>query len=131
MRPAMAGGGRGGGPRLDILLVSIGIPHDGLTLREQSLGGSETAAIRVARALANRGHYVTVCSPLPERRQPDGTVTRGGVMDGVLWAPIEEFPQRALIPHDVTVVSRDLNLIRCRSHSGVKVLWCHDLALKR
>lgn len=120
------------GPPLDIFLASIGIPHDGLTLREQSLGGSETAAIHIAHALAARGHNVTVFSPLPERRHPNGQVTRGGEWNRVRWAPIEEFVAAACgTPHDVTIVSRDLNLLQVRNRSAIKVLWCHDLALKR
>lgn len=112
---------------LDVFLCSIGLPHDGLVLHEKSLGGSETAAIHVARCLAARGHRVTVYAPLPER---PGPVPR--LLDGVWWAPIETFPQAVLaVPHSITIVSRDLNLLRQPNNSPIKVFWCHDLALKR
>lgn len=112
-------------------MASIGLPHDPVTLTEKSLGGSETAAIHVARALAKRGHRVTMFAPLPERQGPQG-VTKGGVFDGVAYLPIDAFVQHAMaFPHDVTIVSRDLSVIRPSFNSGIKVLWCHDLALKR
>jgi glycosyltransferase involved in cell wall biosynthesis len=117
--------------RLSVVLASIGIPHDGLTLKEQSLGGSETAAIHVARALAARGHHVTVFANLPPR---PGPLPR--ILDGVSWMPLGENGQHFLgyahaTPHDVTVLSRDVNLLRFTYQSAIRVLWCHDLALKR
>lgn len=113
--------------KLDICIASIGIPHDGLTLNERSLGGSETAAIMVARKLAERGHHVTVFSPLPDRNGQ-----KGGIWDGVQWGPIEQFAGYAnATPHDVTIISREVNLLRFPFNSKVKVFWCHDLALKR
>lgn len=112
---------------LDVVLCSIGLPHDGLTLGEKSLGGSETAAIHVARCLAQRGHRVSVFAPLPPR---PGPLPR--VIEGVSWFPIEQFvPFASSTPHDVTVISRDVNQLRYQFTSSIRVLWCHDLALKR
>jgi glycosyltransferase involved in cell wall biosynthesis len=106
---------------LDIVLFSAGLPHDGSTLAKKSLGGSETAALLISKALAKRGHYVTVFSP-----------TQGGVWDGVVFVPIQEFHQYAMTtPHDVTIVSRVPDVFRARFASKLSILWCHDLALKR
>jgi len=116
---------------LDVVIASIGLPHDGRTLNERSLGGSETAAIHVSRALASRGHYVTVFSQCPERKMGNAP-TRGGLMDGVRWQPLEGLQAYVqAMPHDVLVVSRDLNIVRLAAQSKVRILWCHDLALKR
>lgn len=107
---------------LDVCLVSPGLPHDGGTLATKSLGGSESAAIRVARAIARRGHHVTVFS---------GGHT-GGVFDGVTYLPIEQaVPYLQSTPHDVTIISRALELVPVQYASKLKILWCHDLAMKR
>jgi glycosyltransferase involved in cell wall biosynthesis len=106
---------------LDIVFFSGGLPHDGATLAQRSLGGSETAAILVAKALAKRGHYVTVFSPC-----------QGGIFDGVVYMPIDQFtPYAVTTPHDVTIISRIPEMMRARFASKVSVLWCHDLTLKR
>jgi glycosyltransferase involved in cell wall biosynthesis len=118
-------------PPLDVLVVSIGLPHDSATVREQSLGGSETAAIYVAEALARHGHRVTVYSPLPPRQQ-NGQPVGDHVMHGVTWRDLNRFPGECLaLPYDVAVVSRDLNLLRQPINAKLKYLWCHDLAIKR
>lgn len=107
---------------LDIVLVSPGMPHDGNTLRQRSLGGSETAAVNIAKALAARGHAVTVFSPC---EQP---VT----VDGVQWLPLQ-MAQAYLTATavDVCVISRDLQSATLPMNVGCKALWCHDLSLKR
>lgn len=107
---------------LDVVMLSPGLPHHGGTLWERSLGGSETAAIRVAAALAKLGHRVSVFSP----------GHTGGVWDGVNYLPIEQFPAYVVAaPHDVTVISRAVEYYRLPVNSTLRVLWCHDLALKR
>ncbi len=119
-------------PALRICLASIGLPHDGATLSERSLGGSETAAILVAEALARRGHEVSVYAPLPERKNAQGQLVADRLMRGVTWRPLERFQQDAVaLPHDVTIISRDLNLLRPTYTAPIKVFWCHDLAIKR
>lgn len=108
---------------LDVVIASPGLPHDGMTLQQKSLGGSETATIHFARALANRGHHVTVFSHC-----------QGGQFGSppVFYMPLEQFvPYVSAMPHDVTVICRDLQLLRFRYNSKMTTLWCHDLALKR
>lgn len=108
--------------KLDLCLVSPGMPHTPAILAERSLGGSEVAAIYVARALAQRGHNVTVFSP----------GHTGGIFDDVRYVPIEQAgAYLAATPHDVTVISRALEMCGLRMASTVRVLWCHDLSLKR
>lgn len=106
----------------DIVIASPGLGHDGATLGQRSLGGSETAALLVAKALAAiPGNHVTVFSPC-----------QGGIWDNVIFMPIEAFPSYASgTPHDATIVSRHLDLCRMRMASKYSALWCHDLALKR
>lgn len=107
---------------LDCCIVSPGLAHDGATLATKSLGGSETAAIFVAKGLAARGHHVTVFSP----------GSTGQVIDGVTWMPLEHAGAYCgSTPHDVTVVSRAIDALRVKFLSKVVALWCHDLFLKR
>lgn len=107
---------------LDVVIASPGLPHHGGTLKERSLGGSETAAIHVARCLAARGHTVTVFSQGGD----------GNVHDGVAYLPIEQFlPYINATPTDVCVVSRAIDSLRVRFNSKITCVWLHDLGLKR
>ncbi len=106
---------------LDVCIISPGLAHSGDVLRQKSLGGSETAAVLVAKALAARNHFVTVFSP-----------GGNGVHDGVTYLPLEmALPYCSQTPHDVTVISRALEFLPVPFASKLRVLWCHDLALKR
>lgn len=105
---------------LDICLYSPGMAHDGATLRAKSLGGSESSAVHAAKALAKRGHAVTVLAPCG-----------GGLWDGVTYVPIEQAPVYfAANPHDVTIVSRQFQAFGMPINSRLTVLWCHDLTRK-
>ena len=120
-QPGTAGAGRAPIP-LDVLLLSPGLPHDGRTITQRSLGGSETAAINVSAALAARGHRVIVCA----------AGCQGEQIDGVMWMPIEQFgPICTGTPHDVTIVSRSIDALRLQAASSIQIFWCHDLALRR
>ena len=58
-----------------IVMHCGGMPFNGNTIKEQSLGGSETAAYYVAKELAQAGHSVTIFTAHQE----------GGVFDGVKY----------------------------------------------
>lgn len=110
---------------LDILLAARGMPFDGETDRERSLGGSETAALQLSRELVKRGHRVTVFSHLPEGRGP-------GKQDGVVYLPIQDFQRYAgATAHDVAIVQRDPMGLNQPLVSKLNILWCHDLGLSR
>jgi glycosyltransferase involved in cell wall biosynthesis len=110
---------------LDWAIFSPGMPHGPDTLETGSCGGSETAAILVARALSRRGHHVTLLSP-----------GHAGGRDaaGVHYVPIENAAAfLATTPVDAIVISRDLGACGLASaeKAVVRILWCHDLTLKR
>ena len=69
-----------------IVMHCMGLPFNGNTIKEQSLGGSESACYYVARELATRGHRVSVFTNHQE----------GGEMNGVHYAWVgqvnENFP---------------------------------------
>ena len=132
---------------MKILMYVAGMPFDGNTLREvrdektgqilkpsQSLGGSETMGLYVARELAKRGHSV-FCFCNPPNGQPEN-------IDGVQYIPIgqpsqqfpfgDNFERYALsIPYDVLLGQRLPALFSKHYNSRLNYWWTHDLALYR
>ncbi len=94
-----------------------GPPFDGGTLDKQALGGSETALVQAALALARRGHKVTVFN----------NCTNPGVFDGVEYLPVRQFVVRAAATvYDVFIVSRLFGFFSVPFQADLKVLWNHD-----
>lgn len=115
-----------------ILMHCGGIPFNGDTIKERSLGGSETAAYYVARELASFGHKVTIFTNSQQE----------GVFDGVryLWSgePTEQAPlgNRFHIyaegtPSDVLIIQRHPHAFSRKYASKRNLLWLHDLAMHR
>ena len=114
-----------------------GMPFDGNTVNEKSLGGSETAAYHVAKELAARGHHVSMfTSKQIETDSPDGAA----IFDGVryLWAGEvnEQFPLGANFthyaensPHDVLIIQRHPAAFKRKWASKINLWWTHDLAI--
>lgn len=112
----------------EIAIVSGGLPHGPRTNEFFALGGSETAAVQVAKAMAARGHMVTLFCTLPPEGRPD-FVQPGAVVDGVRWMPIEAAPQAlASAPFDLLIASRQPAYLQVPHQAKKAVLWCHDLA---
>jgi len=118
-----------------IAIYAGGMPFDGETIRSgKSLGGSESAAYYMARALAARGHHVTVFTSA-------AWLETGKRTDGVTYAwhgPVSErFPlgeRFALVlqaPHDVLICQRHPLAFRSEYNTKVNIWWLHDLALGR
>ena len=57
---------------MDIVIHSLGMPFDGNTIKERSLGGSETAAYYQALELAKLGHRVQVFTGCKQMMDADG-----------------------------------------------------------
>lgn len=120
---------------MKITMLVPGLPFNGGTLAEgKSLGGSETAGLYLARALASRGHDVTVFAQIPAKMQGrfDG-VDYLGVGPAMEGAPLGAvFHEYAGQNHtDVMLIQRIPDAFRHRFRSDVNLLWVHDLALKR
>lgn len=108
---------------LDILMAVRGMAFDGDTDRNASIGGSETAAIQLSRALVKRGHHVSVFSNLPGE---------SGKWDGVNYLHVNDWSKYAqTTSHDVSIVQRDPTAFNQLLRSKLNVLWAHDLGLKR
>src|SRR5438445_445084 len=108
---------------LVIGILVPGLPFQGDSLEKQALGGSETAAIYMARGLSGLGHHVTVFSQgLKEAEK----------FDGVWYRSVDEWQTWArATPHDVSIVQRHPKAFLGRLNSKLNVLWCHDLASAR
>lgn len=113
---------------MNFAIVSPGMQHDGNTIKERSLGGSETAAIQLAEALAKGKdpfggkNRVIVFSPCD----------RPVAVNDVQYLPIQssaEYARGADI--DVLIVSRVTDFLAHPHNAKVCFLWCHDLALRR
>ncbi len=108
--------------KMDILVAVPGLPFSGKTFDSQSLGGSETAGYQLSRALAKRGHRVTVFCSISERVH----------CEDVDYLPISMFQQyAALSQHDVCIVQRLPDLFPANCRARYSALWCHDLAMGR
>ena len=107
--------------KLHIAFIVPGMAFNGNTLRDQSLGGSETAGLCMAREMARLGHDVFVfCN-----------TDKPGTYDRVQYNPLTATDQFKSIPHDVTIVQRAPEIFRNQFNSKMQILWCHDLALSR
>ncbi|MFH1140045.1 MAG: glycosyltransferase family 4 protein [Pseudomonadota bacterium] len=93
-----------------------GPAFDGGTLDSRALGGSETALIQAARALADRGCEVTVFN----------NCEAPGTHRGVSYYPRPSFPRHAAAGFDVFIVSRFYGFFQVPFPAGMKVLWNHD-----
>jgi len=102
---------------LTIGLATLGLPFTGNTLEKRGLGGSETAAISVARSLAKLGHRVMVFCNCEEE----------GVFDGVSYYGVDKFAaMNRTIAWDVFIASRWPEFLTQPNKAAWRVLWLHD-----
>lgn len=105
-------------PKLAIGFITDGESFTGDTPYRRALGGSETALVQLARALAARGHQVQVFCRCPEPGDYAGVRYRDR-RDLVRAAGEERF--------EVLVVSRFFAALDLPLQAGLKVLWNHDI----
>jgi len=117
---------------MHIVIYASGIPFNGNTVNERSLGGSESAAYYVAKELAARGHRVNVFTESEEE----------GNFDGVNYLFIgpknEQKPMGTNwhfycenTPHDVNIIQRVPVGFYFNYQSKINLWWAHDIALRR
>ncbi len=93
--------------------------YDGWTPRERGLGGTESAVVYLAEALAVRGHHVAVLNACETTR----------TIGGVEYARWELLPLRCLRDRpDVIVAVRSWNLIGRVRLAPVQIYWTGDAA---
>ena len=108
--------------KLSIAFYVNGMAFNGDALEMQSLGGSETAGLCMAREMAARGHDVVMfCN-----------TDKPGKYDGVNYLPISAFQGYMLFTAvDVLIAQRVPQVFQSQFKSKLNILWQHDLGLKR
>ncbi len=103
---------------MDIVIYTEGLPFDGRTPFQRSLGGSESAVVFAARELARRGHRVRVYC----------RCERPGEYEGVRYHDLPDFPAFAASGRcDVFLCCRHLRGLAAPVRAKAHLLWCHDL----
>lgn len=110
----------------------MGMPFNGNTINERSLGGSETAAYYMAKELAKLGHKVTMFTATDHEEETDGVkyVPHGAPNEREpLGADFHNYAMHT--PHDVMIIQRHPKAFMYNWASKINLWWVHDLALKR
>ncbi|MEK7297896.1 MAG: tetratricopeptide repeat protein, partial [Planctomycetota bacterium] len=90
---------------------------NGRTLEEKGLGGSESALIYVARALAANGMKVRVFCNCDKPGEYDG-ICYGDLVDFHLYRQLNSFP--------IIISSRSLRPFKIALQAQTRILWIHD-----
>jgi len=98
-----------------ILIADDGVPYDGRTPTEDPLGGGERAVVGLARALAARGHVVSVATPIIDPVR----------VDDVFWVPLPMDEHDRSLPSevDVLIAVRRPSLLALPVRPGRRVVW--------
>lgn len=114
---------------MEIVIASPGMKFGPETLGHKSLGGSETAALSLAKALKVKGHMVTVFCNLPEPGQPDYIQSGTIGDDDVRYLSLDGYqPFITTTEVDLLIASRSAELLHLNHQARYAVLWTHDLA---
>ena len=98
-----------------IVLADDGVAFDASSPETRPLGGAETAVVSLVRALAGRGHRVTVCN----------NCERATTEAGVEWRPIASgLPETA----DLYIANRGDKLIGLVPKARRRAFWIHNPA---
>lgn len=97
--------------------VTSGLPFNGKTIEQHSLGGSESALIYLARELAKLNNDVYVYCDCPEP----------GIYDNVVYAHYDKFINGQYPQLDVCIISRYADFLQKPIESNYTVLWNHDI----
>ncbi len=116
---------------MEIVIAAQGLAFGPTTVEHRSLGGSETAALMMARELKqlDKDNLVTIFCNLPPSGRPD--FIENGAQDdvGVRWVSIDQFTGFITRTNvDLLIVSRNPDLLNGAHQAKKAVLWCHDLA---
>lgn len=107
------------------------MPFGPNTPNVRSLGGSETAALELAKALAAKGNDVHLFCNLPPAGAPDAWPD-GKALAGVTYHLVAGFGKYVnFVEHDLTIGVRDPQFMALEAKSKKKVLYAHDIFTKR
>jgi glycosyltransferase involved in cell wall biosynthesis/SAM-dependent methyltransferase len=115
---------------MEIAIVSGGMATGPDTLQHYSLGGSETAALSMAKELSARGHMVQLFCNLPQPPRLDA-ITPGHIgQDGVKYSSLDGAGDFLVATEvDLLIASRNPGYTAIPHQAKKAVLWMHDLAV--
>lgn len=117
---------------MKITIACGAMPFGPETPLRKSLGGSETAALMMGKALAARGHNVTMFCNLPPEGAVDYFPSGAQHADGVRYVSTANYASFITINEtDLLIAVRDPGLVALPAQAKKKVLWCHDIATVR
>jgi 2-polyprenyl-3-methyl-5-hydroxy-6-metoxy-1,4-benzoquinol methylase/glycosyltransferase involved in cell wall biosynthesis len=118
--------------KMKIVMHCGGIPFNGNTVNEKSLGGSESAAYYLARELASYGCSVTLFTNHPDGGEFEGVnyVWAGNINEQTPLGHQFEYYARNT-PHDILIIQRHPQAFTKSYASKMNVLWLHDLSMYR
>jgi 2-polyprenyl-3-methyl-5-hydroxy-6-metoxy-1,4-benzoquinol methylase/glycosyltransferase involved in cell wall biosynthesis len=117
---------------MKITIACGAMPFGPETPSRKSLGGSETAALMMGKALAARGHDVTMFCNLPPEGAVDYFPSGTQHADGVRYVSTTHYASFITINEtDLLIAVRDPGLVALPAQAKKKVLWCHDIATVR
>lgn len=115
---------------MHIVIACGAMPFGPHTPSMRSLGGSETAALELSKALARAGHDVHLFCNLPPSG-PDAWPD-GKALEGVTYHILQGYGKYVNdVEHDLTISVRDPQFVIFECKSKKKVLWAHDIFTKR
>ena len=115
-----------------IVMHCMGLPFNGETIKNESLGGSETAAYYVAKELASKGHKVTLFTNSQDEGEFDGVnyvFAGNSTQHQPLGDRFHFYAENT--PHDVLIIQRHPSSFQYAWASKIKLWWVHDLAQMR
>lgn len=116
---------------MHIVIGCGAMPFGPNTPNVRSLGGSETAALELAKALAAKGNNVHLFCNLPPLGAPDAWPD-GKALAGVTYHLVAGFGKYVNeVEHDLTIGVRDPQFMALEAKSKKKVLYAHDIFTKR
>lgn len=116
--------------KLTVAIIDVlGLTYDGNTLEHRGLGGSESAAILMAKELSALGMHVTVYNSCRDSQAKDG------IYDGVQYLDLSVLSNgdiHFIEPCDIFIGSRSVRPFtepqfkRLKGPKTQKILWMHD-----
>lgn len=98
------------------------------SITDGGIGGSETAAVMVSRALAALGHQVELFGQFKNGVDGSGEV-RAGSGGAVVFTHYKNVVDPGQISGDVFISSRDVHALLLQPQARAKAVWVHDINL--
>ena len=114
-----------------ITIYCGGMPFDGETIKNKSLGGSESAAYYMAQELSEMGHKVTLFTAIEKESETNGVRYLPMGIPSEANPLGDTFHYYAMnTPTDVMIIQRHPKAFLFKWASKINLWWLHDLTTK-